>query len=66
MTKISIGGYTRLIYLRLLSKDLIFFITKLTNIIKSRGELIFKFFSSRLNTRPYNKLSKKVGDYKDE
>ena len=28
-------------------------------------ELTLKFFSSRLNIKPYNKLSKEVKDFKD-
>jgi len=28
-------------------------------------ELIVEFFSSRLNIRPYNKLSKEAGDFED-
>jgi len=32
---------------------------------KTIKKFIFKFFSSRLNLKLYNKLSKEVGDFKD-
>jgi len=38
---------------------------KVVNFIKSAYKLIIKFFSSRLNIRFYNKLSKEVKDFKD-
>ena len=37
----------------------------MANLIKGTRELIIKFLSSKLNIRPYNKLSKEVGDFKD-
>ena len=33
-------------------------------LITGSGELTLKFLSSRLNVRPYNKLSKEVNDFK--
>jgi len=38
---------------------------KAVNFIKGAYKLIIKFFSSRLNIRFYNKLSKEVKDFKD-
>jgi len=34
-------------------------------LITGSRELTFKLFSSKLNIRPYNKLSKEVEDFKD-
>jgi len=37
----------------------------MANLVKGARELIIKFLSSRLNIRPYDKLSKEVEDFKD-
>ena len=48
-----------------LNQSAILLITQQLKIITSSQELTLKFLSSRLNVKPYNKLSKKVGDFKD-
>jgi len=46
-------------------KGLIYLITRATEIIKYRHKGDIETFSLRLNVRPYNKLDKKVADFKE-
>ena len=46
-------------------KDMTLFIAKTLKINISFYKLPFKFFSSRLNLKFYNKLSKEAEDFKD-
>jgi len=48
-----------------LNKNMFFISIKIINLNKSDGQLTIKFLSSRLNIRPYNKLNKEVGDFRD-
>jgi len=47
-----------------LGSSLLYF-TGVIKFFKGRGNFTIKFYSSRLNIRPYNKLSKEIGDFKD-
>jgi len=49
----------------LILKSLIYLITRIIKIVKRRRKSNIKTFGLRLNTRPYNKLSKEVDDFKD-
>jgi len=49
----------------LFSKNLLFYIIKIVNLSQRTREFIIEFFSSGLNIKPYNKLSKEVKDFKD-
>jgi len=40
----------------------IIFVLKITNLAQGTRKLIVKLYSSRLNTRPYNKLLKELKD----
>ena len=48
-----------------LSKNIFLFILQIIQVIISQKELVFQFFSNRLNARPYNKLDKKIADFKE-
>jgi len=71
---INIGesGHTRLKYLmffltssKLLSISGVLSGIKTLNLSQGAREFTIKFYSSRLNIRPYNKLSKEVEDFRD-
>jgi len=38
---------------------------KIIKFLKSNSNLIIKFFSSKLNLRPYNNLDKEIEDFKE-
>jgi len=53
----------------LLSQNTLFINIKIINLSKGNRQLAIKFFSSRLNIKPYNKLDKEVINskkYKEE
>ena len=45
-------------------KGIVLLILQRLQFIISSQKLVIQFFSSRLNTRPYNRLDKKVADFK--
>ena len=47
-----------------LSKSMFLFTLQTIQVIISQRELVFQLLSSRLNTRPYNRLDKEVADFK--
>jgi len=49
----------------LFGKNLLFYIIETVNLSQRTRELTIEFLSSRLNVKPYNKLSKEAGDFKD-
>jgi len=46
-------------------KNLSLFIIKMLSLSKNNQQLIFKFFSSRLNIKSYNRLDKEVIGFKE-
>jgi len=43
----------------------LFCFTKIIKFLKGKDNFTIKLISSKLNTRPYNRLSKEAGDFKD-
>jgi len=65
VNQLSISSLTSLMNLILLSQNALLISIKMIDLSKSNKQLAIKFLSSKLNTRPYNRLDKEVIDFKE-